>query len=191
MLDHDFLNKELGKVSAYGIYELNDNIGFVNLGTDHDTSDFAAESIRRWYWAIGHRTFPKAKKIYITCDSGGSNGSRSRLWKYDLTKLAEELDIEIWVSHYPPGTSKWNKVEHKLFCYISKNWQGMPLIDIETVVKVIGSTTTKAGLKVKCVVDEHKYPTGKKVADEELAAIDITQFGNNTGWNYIIKGFKH
>lgn len=191
VLDHDFLNKELGKVSPYGIYELNDNIGFVNLGTDHDTSDFAAESIRRWYWAIGHRTFPKAKKIYITCDSGGSNGSRSRLWKYDLTKLAEELDIEIWVSHYPPGTSKWNKVEHKLFCYISKNWQGKPLIDIETVVKVIGSTTTKAGLKVKCVVDEHKYPTGRKVADEELAAIDITQFGDNTGWNYIIKGFKH
>lgn len=108
-----------------------------------------------------------------------------------MAKLAEEQDIEIWVSHYPPGTSKWNKVEHKLFCYISKNWQGKPLIDIETVVKVIGSTTTKAGLKVKCVVDEHKYPTGKKVADEELAAIDITQFGDNTGWNYIIKGFKH
>lgn len=190
VLDHDFLDKTLGKVNPYGIYLLNDNTGFINLGTDHDTSDFATESIYRWWMSVGRHTFPNAKRLYINCDGGGSNGSRCHLWKYDLAKLAEKTGLEIWVSHFPPGTSKWNKVEHRLFCYISKSWQGKPLLDIPTVVELIGSTTTKAGLKVKCVVDYSEYKTGIKVSDEDMARIDITQFGNETGWNYIIKGFK-
>ena len=190
VLDHDFLDKELGKVNPYGVYLLNNNTGFVNLGTDHDTSDFAIESIRRWWNTVGKPTFPNAKRLYINCDGGGSNGSRCRLWKEDLAKLAEETGLEIWVSHFPPGTSKWNKVEHRLFCYITRNWEGKPLYDIETVVELISSTTTKTGLKVKCVVDDHEYPIGKKVSDEEITKINITHFGNETHWNYIIKGFK-
>ena len=188
--DHDFLDKKLGQVDPYGVYVENNNTAFVNLGTDHDTSDFAIESIRRWWWTVGHSTFPDADRIYINCDGGGSNGSRCRLWKKDLAKLAEETGLEIWVSHFPPGTSKWNKIEHRLFCYISRNWKGKPLIDIETVVELIGSTTTKKGLTVKCVVDNHKYPLGQKVSDEEMDNIDLTYFGKVSKWNYRIRGFK-
>lgn len=191
VLDHDFLNRELGKVSPYGVYVLNDNTGFVNLGTDHDTAGFSAESIRRWWQSVGQATFPDARRLYITCDGGGSNRSGSHPWKYDLAVLAEQTGLEIWVSHFPPGTSKWNKIEHRLFSYISKNWQGKPLIDIETVVELIGSTTTKTGLKVKCVVDYNKYPLGVQVDDEAYDRIDWVKFGNETGWNYIIRGFKH
>ena len=136
---------------------------------------------------LGKATFPDAKRIYITCDGGGSNGSRSRLWKSELQDFSNSTGLEVQVSHYPPGTSKWNKVEHRMFCYISKNWQGQPLIDIETVVSLISSTTTKNGLEIKCVVDENKYETGHKISDEELAKIALfpcEPFGN---WNYIIK----
>ena len=186
-LDHDFPLAELGKVSPYGIYVLNDNTGFVNLGTDHDTSAFAAESIRRWWDAVGKPTFPKAKRLYITCDGGGSNGSRSRAWKCELQELANYSGLEIMVSHYPPGTSKWNKIEHRMFCYITKNWHGKPLIDIETVIYLIGSTTTQTGLKIKCVVDKNEYPTGRKVSDDELEKVNIFPCEILGKWNYVIK----
>ena len=142
VLNHDFPIPELGKAAPYGVYSVNDNTGFVNLGTSHDTAAFAVESIRAWRLRIGKATFPNATKLYVTADGGGSNGSRSRLWKLELAKLAQEIRIPIEVSHLPPGTSKWNKIEHRLFCHISKTWAGKPLIDVVTVVKLIGSTTT-------------------------------------------------
>lgn len=190
VLDHDFPLPELGKVAPYGVYLVNDNIGFVNLGTDHDTSAFAVESIRRWWNIVGKPTYPDAKKLYINCDGGGSNGWRVRLWKYELALFAQETGLEIHVSHFPPGTSKWNKVEHRLFCYITKNWAGKPLIDINTIVNLISSTTTSKGLVVKCVVDTNVYPTGIKADEDMMAKIDIQKVGPNESWNYIIRGFK-
>lgn len=185
-LDHDFEIKELGKIVPYGVYVVNNNTGFVNLGTNHDTAEFASESILQWWLHVGAETFPDADKIYITCDGGGSNSSRTWLWKANLQRLADETGLEVHVSHFPPGTSKWNKVEHRLFCYISKNWEGKPLYDIETAVNLIGSTTTKKGLTVKCVVDRKVYEKGLKVTDEEKANINIT-FVDDMRWNYIIK----
>ena len=189
VLDHDF-PLDGGKVSPYGVYVLNNNTAFVNLGTDHDTSAFAVESIRRWWGTVGKATFPSASSIYINCDGGGSNGWRVRLWKYELAMLAEETGLEIHVSHFPPGTSKWNKVEHRLFCFITKNWAGKPLIDIKTTVNLISSTTNKNGLKVRCVVDENLYPTGLKLNDSEMEAIDMEKCDEMPSWNYIIRGFK-
>ena len=189
VLDHDF-PLEGGKVAPYGVYVINNNTAYVNLGTDHDTSAFAVESIRRWWNIIGRNTFPDSKRLYINCDGGGSNGWRVRLWKYELALLAEELGIEIHVSHFPPGTSKWNKVEHRLFCFITKNWAGKPLIDINTTVNLISSTKTEKGLTVQCEVDDNEYETGIKVLDDELERIDIERVGPNTYWNYIIRGFK-
>ena len=188
--DHDFPIPELGKVAPYGVYVLNDNTGFINLGTDHDTAEFAAESILRWWMSIGKNTFPNADKIYINCDNGGSNGSRLRLWKYELQQLANVTGIEINVSHFPPGTSKWNKIEHRLFCYISKAWQGQPLIDIETVVDLISNTTTSKGLKVTCQVDTNKYELKQKVTDEEFEKINLHPSRTLGSWNYIIKPQK-
>lgn len=188
--DHDFPIPELGKVAPYGVYVLNDNTGFVNLGTDHDTAEFAAESILRWWTAVGKNTFPNADKIYINCDNGGSNGSRIRLWKYELQQIANITGLEIYVSHFPPGTSKWNKIEHRLFCYISKNWQGKPLIDIQTVVELISTTTTKKGLKVVCQVDENKYELKRKVSDQEYEKINLHPGRTLGNWNYIIKPQK-
>ena len=190
VLDHDFPLPGLGKVAPYGVYLVNKNTGFVNLGSDHDTSAFAVESIRRWWNIVGQPTFPDAKRLYINCDGGGSNGWRVRLWKYELALLAEETGLEIHVSHFPPGTSNWNKVEHRLFCYITKNWAGKPLIDIDTIVSLISSTTTKNGLTVKCVVDTNTYPVGVKANDEMMSQIDIETTGPNKSWNYIIRGFK-
>ena len=191
VLDHDFPIKELGKIAPYGIYTVNDNTGFVNLGTSHDTAEFAVQSIRSWWYDIGQHTFPNARKLYITADGGGSNGSRNRLFKVELARLAEETGLEIEVSHFPPGTSKWNKVEHRLFCYITSNWSGQPLISVEVAVHLIGSTTTTNGLKVVCKLDERSYPTGIKIADEELEQVDIERFSDNPGWNYVIRGFKN
>lgn len=191
VLDHDFPIAELGKVAPYGVYTINDNTGFINLGQSHDTAEFAVQSVRNWWYTIGKSTFPNATKIYITADCGGSNGSRNKLWKYELAKLADETGLSIEVSHFPPGTSKWNKIEHRLFSYISKNWAGKPLIDIVTVVKLIGSTSTQKGLKVVCSVDNKFYPTGVKVNDDQFDAIDIEFKGPNKGWNYIIRGFKN
>lgn len=191
VLDHDFPIAELGKIAPYGIYSVNDNMGFINLGISHDTAEFAVESVRHWWHSVGQHTFPNAQKLYITADGGGSNGSKNRLWKRELARLSEEIGLPIEVSHFPPGTSKWNKIEHRLFGYISKNWAGKPLIDIVTVVKLIGSTTTQTGLKVICEVDEKIYQTGTKVSDDELDKIDIEFIGPNKGWNYIIRGFKN
>ena len=189
VLDHDF-PLEGGKVAPYGVYVINNNTAYVNLGTDHDTSAFAVESIRRWWRVVGHPTFPDAKKIFINCDGGGSNGWRVRLWKYELALLAEETGLEIHVSHFPPGTSKWNKIEHRLFCFITQNWAGKPLIDIQTTVNLIQSTTTEKGLTVRCEVDNGVYATGIKLDDDDFNKIDIEFVGPNLSWNYIIKGFK-
>lgn len=186
-LDHDFPVKELGKVAPYGIYCLNDNTGFVNLGTDHDTSEFAMFSIYLWWIYIGINTFPNAGRILITCDCGGSNRSRGQQWKEQLLKLSQLTGLEIYVSHFPTGCSKWNKVEHRLFSYISKNWQGQPLVNIETCVNLISNTTTTAGLKVACKVDRHKYELNKKIfAKKEFEVLPIKPNGKLGKWNYII-----
>ncbi len=190
VLDHDFPIRELGKVAPYGIYTVNDNTGFVNLGTNKDTPEFAVQSVRAWWYDIGQWTFPEAKKLYITADGGGSNSSRSRLWKLELARLAEETGLTIEVSHFPLGTSKWNKVEHHLFCYITANWAGQPLVDVQTAVRLIGSTTTTTGLKVTCKLDERSYQTGIKVSDKDFDKIDMEILPINGGWNYIIRGFK-
>lgn len=186
VLDHDFPIAELGKVAPYGIYEINSNTGFVNLGISHDTAEFAVESISRWWEVIGKNTFPQSKRLMITCDCGGSNGYRVHLWKYQLSQFAKRTGLEVHISHFPPGTSKWNKVEHKLFCYITKNWQGKPLINIETVVNLINSTTTTTGLKVICKADYKEYPLSKKVSDEDYNAISISTIKPFEQWNYII-----
>ena len=186
VLDHDFVIKELGKISPYGVYNLNNNTGFVNVGVSHDTSEFAVESISRWWETVGKHTFPNQNKIYITCDSGGSNGCRVRMWKYQLQQFADRTGLEIEVSHFPRGTSKWNKVEHRLFCYITKNWQGKPLVDVQTAVDLIGSTTTTTGLKVVCVRDDTEYRLKRKVSDVDFEAINISKIQPFEAWNYKI-----
>ncbi len=184
---HDFQDKELGKVAPYGVYDQTLNQGWVNVGIDHDTSAFAVESIRRWWRLMGQEHYPKAKKLYITADSGGSNGSRVRLWKLELQKLSNELGIEIYVSHFPPGTSKWNAIEHKLFSYISQNWRGKPLVSHEVVVNLISATKTSTGLTVKCELDENEYPKGLKVTDQQMAGINIKRGSFRGEWNYSIR----
>jgi hypothetical protein len=187
VLDHDFPIKELGKISPYGVYNLNHNVGFVNVGTNHDTAEFAVESISRWWEAVGKHTFRNAKKLMITCDCGGSNGYRTRLWKYQLSQLAKRIGIEIHVCHFPPGTSKWNKVEHRLFCYISKNWQGKPLVDVQSAIDLIGSTRTSTGFKVICVRDDTEYELAKKVSDEDFESINIDKIDPFGCWNYFLR----
>ncbi|GHU39431.1 transposase [Betaproteobacteria bacterium] len=186
VLDHDFPIAELGKIAPYGVYNLNHNTGFVNIGISHDTAEFAVESLSRWWETLGKHTFQKAKKLLITCDCGGSNGNRLRLWKHQLAQLAERIGLEIHVSHFPPGTSKWNKIEHKLFCFISKNWQGKPLIDIKTAVNLIGSTTTTTGLKVICQTDSTQYELSKKVTDEQFNVLPIIKIAPFESWNYML-----
>ena len=190
VLDHDFALPGLGKVAPYGIYVVNDNTGYVNLGTDHDTSEFAIESIARWWFDIGKHTFPDAKRIYINADGGGSNRPRGLQWKYQLQQLADITGLEIHMSHFPPGTSKWNKIEHRLFCYITKNWEGKPLTDIVTVVNLISNTTTEKGLKVKCVVDYNRYELNKKITEEQAETINIEDCDQCGNWNYIIRPNK-
>jgi transposase len=186
VLDHDFPIKELGKVAPYGIYDMSRNEGFVNLGISHDTSEFAVESILRWWQTLGINTYPNASELYIVCDNGGSNGSCRRLWKKQLQEMANITGLTVHVSHLPSGTSKWNKIEHKMFCFISKNWRGRPLISIEVVVKLISSTTTSKGLKIVCVEDKNKYKLGTIVTDKELAAINIVRDDFHGDWNYVI-----
>jgi hypothetical protein len=183
---HDFPDKELGKAIPYGIYDWVHNLGFVNVGIDHDTSEFAVNSIRTWWNEMGHEKFPNAKRLLITADSGGSNSSRTHLWKMELQKLANELGIEITVCHFPPGTSKWNKIEHKLFSFISKNWRAQPLKDMATVVNLISHTETTKGLKVRCVIDENKYQKGIKIKNKELENINIKTHYFHPEWNYSI-----
>jgi hypothetical protein len=184
---YDFIDKELGKVAPYGIYDIVNNNGFVNVGITSDTAEFAVNSIRNWWSVMGRRAFPKAKKLLITADGGGSNGYRVRLWKLELQKLVNKLNLTIYVCHFPPGTSKWNKIEHKMFSFISKNWRGKPLVTRETVINLISHTTTKTGLTIKAKLDENKYQTGIKVADEEFEKINIEKSTFHGEWNYIIK----
>lgn len=186
VLDHDFPIEELGKIAPYGVYNINHNVGFVNVGISHDTSEFEVESISRWWETVGKHTFPGRRKIYINCDSGGSNGYRVRMWKYQLQQFADRTSLEIEVSHFPPGTSKWNKIEHRLFCYISKNWAGKPLVDVQTAVKLIGSTRTKTGLNVICVRDDTEYELARKVSDSDFAQIKIDKITPFVSWNYKI-----
>jgi transposase len=186
VLDHDFPIKELGKVAPYGIYDVSRNEGFVNLGISHDTAEFAVESILRWWKTLGTNTYPVAEKLYITCDNGGSNGSKRKLWKTQLQEFANTSGLTVHVSHFPPGTSKWNKIEHKMFCFISKNWRGRPLISIETVVSLISNTTSSKGLKIICMEDRNDYALGTVVTDEELAAINIQKDEFHGDWNYSI-----
>jgi hypothetical protein len=184
---HDFLIKELGRAVPYGIYDLAANAGWVSVGMNHDTAAFAVQSIRRWWQDIGCKRYPAAKRLTITCDGGGSTGSRVRLWKHELQKLASQLDIDITVHHLPPGTSKWNKIEHRLFSFITMNWRAKPLVSYQVIIDLIGATTTKTGLKVIGELDDNQYPKGIVVSDEQLAAINIVRADFRGEWNYTIK----
>jgi Rhodopirellula transposase DDE domain len=184
---HDFEDKELGSVRPYGVYDITNNQGWVNLGTDKDTATFAVESIRRWWEKIGKVNYPNAAELLITADGGGSNSSRGRLWKVELQKLSSEIGIEISVCHYPPGTSKWNKIEHRMFSYISQNWRGKPLESHEVVINLIGSTKTKTGLNIECILDSNKYEKGIKVSDEQMEQLNIMLSDFCGNWNYTIK----
>lgn len=183
---YDFVDKELGRANPYGVYDLANNAGWVSVGTDHDTASFAVSTIRRWWLVMGKPFYPDAKELIITADGGGSNGSRVRLWKLELQQLSDELGIPIRVSHFPPGTSKWNKIEHRLFSHISMNWRGQPLVSHEVIVNLIAATTTRKGLKVRAELDSKPYPKGIKVTDEEFAAIRILRDEFHGEWNYTI-----
>jgi hypothetical protein len=183
---HDFADPSVPRAYPYGIYDLGRNRGFVNVGTDHDTATFAVASIRGWWHHEGRALYPVATQVLITADGGGSNGYRLRLWKVELQRLADQTGLVIQVCHFPPGTSKWNKVEHRLFSFISSNWRGEPLRDYETVVRLIASTTTAKGLTVSCRLDRRRYPAGRKISDAELAGINITPLRFHGEWNYTI-----
>jgi transposase len=183
---HDFQEPELGKVIPYGVYDLTNNEAWVSVGIDHDTAEFAVAAIERWWRKMGRRRFPKARELYITADGGGSNGSRSRLWKVALQKLANRTGLTLSVSHFPPGTSKWNKIEHRLFCHITQNWRGQPLVSHEIIIKLIGSTTTEAGLQVQAGLDRRRYLTRKKVSNEQLAQVRLTVASFHGEWNYTV-----
>ena len=184
---YDFLDKEKGKVSPYGVYDLSKNNGWVSVGISSDTARFAVNSIRNWWHEMGKNDYQDAKEIYINADGGGSNGYRTRLWKVELQKLANEINKIIHVSHFPPGTSKWNKIEHRMFSFISQNWRGRPLIDYATVVSLIGSTTTKTGLEIRAKLDENNYQKGIKISDEDIKKINLEREKFHGEWNYIIK----
>lgn len=184
--DHDFMDKELGKAIPYGVYDINGNTGFVNVGVDHDTSVFAVESIRQWWKHMGHTRYSEAKRLLITADGGGSNGYRRRLWKVELAKLAKEMGLEISVCHFPTGTSKWNKIEHRLFSRITMNWRGRPLTSLEVIINLISATTTTTGLMIQCVLDNGVYINGIKVSDDELANISILRDDFHGEWNYTL-----
>jgi Rhodopirellula transposase DDE domain len=183
---HDFVIPELGRAAPYGVYDVTQNAGWVSVGVDHDTAAFAAQSIRRWWESMGAKAYPEARKLLITADSGGSNGARVRLWKLELQKLADETGLEISVCHLPPGTSKWNKIEHRLFSFISQNWRGKPLVSHQVIVNLIAATTTKTGLQVRAEIDPGKYPKGVKVSDKEIAAIQLERDEFHGEWNYTI-----
>jgi hypothetical protein len=183
---HDFIDPKLSRAVPYGVYDINNNVGWVSVGTDHDTACFAVNAIRRWWRTMGKKRHPKAKRLMITADGGGSNGYRVRLWKVELQKLADELRLPITVCHLPPGTSKWNKIEHRLFSFISINWRGKPLRSYRTIVQLIAATTTKAGLKVRAELDENKYPKGIKISDTQLTAVNLSRHSFHGDWNYTI-----
>lgn len=181
---HDFIDKELGRANPYGVYDLARDEGWVSVGTDHDTSAFAVQTIRRWWVSVGAVAYPNATELLITADGGGSNGSRVRLWKVEIQKLADEIGIPVTVSHFPPGTSKWNKIEHRLFSFISMNWKGRPLISHEVILNLIANTRTKSGLTVKAEIDPGTYQKGIKISDEELASLHLVRHSFHGEWNY-------
>ena len=181
---HDFPDPKLGKAIPYGIYDIGANQGWVSVGIDHDTAEFAVESLRRWWKNMGRQTYPKAKEVLILADGGGSNSRRSWLWKVSLQALANELGLKITVNHFPPATSKWNKIEHRMFCHITQNWRGRPLISYEVVVQLIGATTTKTGLKIQAELDSAQYQIKKKVSKENKEGLRIQRHDFHGEWNY-------
>jgi hypothetical protein len=184
---HDFIDPKLGKANPYGIYDVGANTGWVSVGTDHDTAAFAVETIRRWYDHTGRHAYPEATMLLVCADGGGSNGYRLRAWKTELAALATQSGLSITVCHLPPGTSKWNKIEHRLFSHISMNWRGRPLTSHEVVVDLIGATTTRTGLKVHAELDTDTYPTGAKISDAQMAALPITRHDFHGDWNYTLR----
>jgi transposase len=186
VLVHDFVNPELGRAIPYGVYDLANNSGWVSVGIDHDTSSFAVESIRRWWRNMGHPLYATRKRLLITADGGGSNSSRVRLWKVELQKLADELGMKISVCHFPPGTSKWNKIEHRLFSFISMNWRGKPLLTYQVIVSLIAATTTEGGLRVKAELDPTTYPSGTKVSDAAVEELNLRRARFHGDWNYTL-----
>jgi hypothetical protein len=183
---HDFVIKELGRAAPYGVYDIADNAGWVSVRIDHDTAAFAANAIRSWWKLMGQERYPRATRLLISADGGGSNGSRVRLWKVELQKLADELGIPITVCHLPLGTSKWNKIEHRLFSFITQNWRGKPLVSYQAIVQLIAATTTDAGLKVRCQLDQNTYPAGIKVSDAEFKTLNLAHHDFHGEWNYTI-----
>jgi hypothetical protein len=183
---HDFPDPKLGKAIPYGVYDIGANQGWVSVGVNHDTAEFATETLRRWWVMMGKTRYPEAKELLIMADGGGSNSSRSRLWKTSLQKLADEIGLELTVCHFPPATSKWNKIEHRMFCHITQNWRGRPLVSHQAVVELIGATTTEKGLKIHAELDTKEYPLKKKVTNQELAAIRLSRDAFHGEWNYTI-----
>ncbi len=190
MTVYDFIDKTKGKVTPYGVYDIFKNKGRVSVGISSDTAQFAVNSIRNWWYEMGKSAYPAARKILINADCGGSNGYRNRLWKIELQKFSNEIGMIIHVSHFPPGTSKWNKIEHRMFSFISKNWRGKPLIDRATVVNLIANTRTNKGLSIKAKLDENIYEKGIKISDKELAKVNIYRFKFHGEWNYKISPQK-
>jgi hypothetical protein len=184
---HDFIDKELGKAIPYGVYDMAANNGWVSVGVDHDTAEFAVETIRRWWNRMGSRVYPQATRLLITADGGGSNGSRCRLWKVELQRLVDEIGLSISVCHFPPGTSKWNKIEHRMFCHITENWRGRPLVSREVVVNLIGGTRTKAGLEIRSELDGGSYPVARAVTDQQMDGVLIKKEKFHGEWNYTIR----
>jgi hypothetical protein len=183
---HDFEDKELGKAIPYGVYDMTANQGWVSVGIDHDTAYFAVESLRRWWDNMGSKVYPKAQELLVTADGGGSNGSRIRLWKVAVQGLADATGLRVKVCHFPPGTSKWNKIEHRMFCHITENWRGRPLRSLGVIVSLIGNTRTEAGLRIRAKLDSNPYEVGIKVSDEQLAAVSIERDAFHGEWNYTI-----
>ena len=185
---HDFPDKQLGKICPYGVYDPTHNRGWVSVGIDHDTAQFAVESIRRWWWHMGQVSYPQAHALLITADGGGSNASRNRLWKVALQQLADAIGVAIYVRHFPPGTSKWNKIEHRMFCHITEHWRGRPFIRHEVVVNLIGHTTTNTGLTLQAEVAKNPYPIGMKVSHEDMKRLNLSPAKfHGKDWNYAIK----
>jgi hypothetical protein len=184
---YDFVDQKRGKVAPYGVYDVGANRGWVSVGIDQDTAEFAVESIRRWWREMGQPLYPQSRRLLITADGGGSNGSRVRLWKVALQQLADELGLEIFVCHFPPGTSKWNKIEHRLFCHISRNWRGWPLRSRQVIVNLIGQTTTAHGLSIRAALDTGRYPAGIKVTDAQMKALALEKDSFHGEWNYSLK----
>ena len=189
-LVHDFPSDGLGKAIPYGVYDMGRNEAWVNVGKDHDTPAFSAASIRQWWDMMGSQVYPNASELFITADAGGSNGYRSRVWKVELQKLADDTNLTIRVSHFPPGTSKWNKIEHRLFCHITQNWRGKPLRTFETIVDLIANTRTVAGLRVKAALDENSYPTGVRVTNAQLRSLSLEKDDFHGDWNYVLHSRK-